>query len=400
MRRLLGRGVAALAIAAVGACAQRPQPSGEPVLALAPAAFDQVPGWSRDSLAQALPAFVAECATLAQSSPDLSLGGTGEAAARGGTPAQWRGACDASRAVPPGDEVAARAFFIDHFQAWSVADANARDRFTGLFTGYYEPEVDGVRSPGGGYSTPLRRRPGDLLTVDLGAFSEDLKGRRLTGRLEGGRLVPYYDRAQIESGALNSKRLEFLWLADPIDAFYLQIQGSGRVRLTDGASAGKVVRVSYDGQNGRPYVPIGRVLVERGQMSRDEVSMQSIRAWLVAHPADSAEVMNQNPSYVFFREVDGLPPDQGPPGALGTPLTPGRSIAIDQHYIPLGAPMFISTTDPIDGTPIQRLMMAQDVGGAIKGPVRADLFFGWSRDAEERAGRMRQSGTEYLLLPR
>ena len=174
------------------------------------------------------------------------------------------------------------------------------------------------------------------------------------------------------------------------------MQGAGRVRLPDGS----IVRVTYDGQNGRTYVPIGRVLVDRGEMTLDQVSMQSIRAWLVAHPSEAAGVMDANPSYVFFREVPDAPPDQGPPSTLGVPLSPGRSIAVDKTFVPLGAPVWIDTRDPVDGAKLQRLMMAQDLGGAIRGPIRADIFFGWGKDAEERAGRMRQPGEEILLLPK
>ena len=180
-----------------------------------------------------------------------------------------------------------------------------------------------------------------------------------------------------------------------MDAFFLEIQGSGRVDLP----GGKVIRVSYAGQNGRPYVPIGRVLADRGQIPLDQVSLQSIRAWLDAHPDQAAAMMDQNPSYVFFREIDDLRPDQGPPGALGVALTPGRSAAVDRTYIPLGAPLFVATTDPVTGAKLQRLLVAQDLGGAIRGPVRADIFFGWGKEAEDRAGRMRQPGTSYLLLP-
>lgn len=187
-----------------------------------------------------------------------------------------------------------------------------------------------------------------------------------------------------------------MWLADPIDAFFLQIQGSGRVRLPDG----RIVRVSYAAQNGRPYVAIGRVLADEGQIPLDQVSLPSIRAWLVAHPERAAEVMNRNRSFVFFRELPGARPDQGPPGTEGAPLTPGRSAAVDRSVLPMQAPVFIDTTDPLDGTRLQRLLVAQDTGGAIKGAVRADIFFGWGADAEARAGHMRGRGSMVVLLPK
>ncbi len=346
-------------------------PTG-PGPALTPVTFAHLPGWRTDKLAEAMPAFLASCVQML-AAPGQTLGGMGEAAARGGTASRWRTTCEAARAVPPGNEPAARAFFETNFQPYALsADGSA----SGLFTGYYEPEVRGGRSANATYKSPLYRRPNDLPASP--------------------RNTPYFTRAQIENGALRKKSLEFLWLADPIDAFFLQIQGAGRVVLPDN----RVVRVSYDGQNGQAYVPIGRVLVDRGEMTLDQVSMQTIRAWLVAHPKDAHGVMNMNPSYVFFRELTGMSSDAGPPGALGAPLSPMRSAAVDKNIIPLGAPIWIDTQDPLDGTKLQRLMMAQDLGGAIKGAIRTDIFFGWGRDAEERAGRMRQRGTEFVLLPK
>jgi membrane-bound lytic murein transglycosylase A len=387
-RRLLHAGAVAVTVLALAGCAYLPEhgpffaprppprettwavPPG-PGPGLTPVRFDQMVGWATDRESEALAAFLAGCAEL-DAKPDQSLGGQGEAAARGGTAEQWQPTCAAGRSVPPGDDAAARSFFEAWFQPYGVSsDGIAR----GLFTGYFEPEVAGSRTPGGVYRWPLLRRP-----PDLGA----------------GRRTPYYTRAEIERGALRGRRLELLWLADPIDAFFLHVQGAGRVRLPDG----RIVRVSYDGQNGQTYVPIGRVLVDRGEMTLDQVSMQSIRAWLVAHPKDAPGVMDANPSSVFFREVPDARPDQGPPSTLGVPLSPGRSLAVDKTFIPLGAPVWIDTRDPVDGAKLQRLMMAQDLGGAIRGPVRADIFFGWGKDAEERAGRMRQQGMEILLLPK
>ncbi len=373
--------------------------AAEHALAVKAVSFADLPGWQQDQVAQALAVFVANCRAMAAVAPDQKLGGQGDAAARGGTVAQWRPACDAAGTVPPGDDAAARGFFEAWFEPNAVSDSGshaASPATEGLFTGYFEPEVAGSRSPGGVYRTPVLGRPGDLVQVDLGDFIDELKGRAIVGRLQEGRLVPYYDRAEIEGGALSHRHLELLWLADPIDAYFLQVQGSGRVDLPDG----KVVRLSYAGQNGRHSVLIGKVLADRGEIPLDQVSMQSIRAWLVAHPAQATEVLDQNPSYVFFREVNNLPPDQGPPGALGVPLTPGRSIAVDRSFLPMGAPVFIATTDPLSKAPLQRLTVAQDVGGAIRGPVRADIFFGWGHDAEDRAGRMREHGTDFVLLPR
>jgi membrane-bound lytic murein transglycosylase A len=362
--------------------------AGKPVMSLKPVGFAELPGWANDHPAQALAPFVAGCAQMGD-----NLGGSGEAATRGGSAAAWRAACTAGRSVPAGDDAAARSFFEAQFQPYAIS-GDGKDQ--GLFTGYYEPEVRGNRSPGAGFDATLLQRPSDLMQVDLGAFADDLKGRRITGRLQGGEFVPYYDRAEIEAGALRGKRLELIWLADPVDAFFLQIQGSGRVKLPDN----KVMRVTYAAQNGRTYVPIGKVLADQGAIPLDQVSMQTIRAWLESHPGQATAIMNRNPSYVFFREVIGVRPDQGPPGALGVSLTPGRSIAVDRGYLPLGAPVFVATTDPLDGSKLQTMMVAQDLGGDIKGPVRADIFFGWGADAEAHAGKMRQQGSAYLLLPK
>ncbi|HEX3348200.1 MAG TPA: murein transglycosylase A [Acetobacteraceae bacterium] len=357
---------------------------------LTPVAFSQLPGWDSDRVASAMPAFLAGCGAMTSRS---ALGGQGEAARLGGTPADWQHVCAVARAVPPGSNPAARAFFEQNLQAFAVA---ADGTATGLFTGYYEPELRGSLTRRPGYETPLLPPPADLVQADLGAFDRSLAGRKIVGRVEDGRLIPYYDRAEIEAGTRGGRGAGLLWVADPIDAFFLEIQGSGRIRLPDR----RVIRVSYAGENGRPYVAIGRVLIDRGELSRDEVSLQTIREWLSAHPAQASEVMDQNPSYVFFRVLPAMPSDQGPPGSLGAALTPGRSLAVDTRYIPLGAPLWIDTSDPLDNAPLRRLMIAQDTGGAIKGPVRGDFFWGWGVDAEARGGTMKSEGTAYLLLPR
>ena len=384
-----------LAALALAACAVQPKPAPPPVPAMALTAvpFSAVPGWNDDHLAAVLPPLRRECAKLADMSDDATLGGEGAAARLGGTAGQWRPLCAAAAAVPAGDDAAARAMLEQALQAYAIAGGGQTQ---GLFTGYYEPQVDGATQRGGRYQTPLLGRPHDLVQADLGAFATDLKGRSIYGRVADGRLVPYYDRAQIERGALAAQHLAMLYLADPIDAFFLEIQGSGRVRLPNG----RIVRVTYDGQNGRPYVPIGRLLIERGELTRAEVSLQTIRAWLVAHPDQAPALMDANPSYVFFTLLPNTPPDQGPPGALGVALTPGRSLAVDRHFLPMGAPVFVATSNPLDGAPWQHLLLAQDLGGAIKGPVRGDIFFGWGAGAEAMAGRMKQPGTAYLLLPR
>ena len=381
-----------LVLALAGCVAPQPPPptplqAGPAAMRLTPVGFDALPGWADDHHAAALAAFRASCAHMA-----APLGGTGVAAELGGTSAAWQPACTAARGVA-NDDMAARAFFESMLQPYAIAQGGDAQ---GLFTGYYEPEVHGARMEGGAYQTGVLAKPSDIVSVDLGAFSDDLKGKHVSGRIQDHALVPYYTRAEIMAGAIRSQRLEFLWLDNPIDGFFLEIQGSGRVALPDG----RVLRVTYAGQNGRPYVAIGRVLIDRGEIAREQVSLQSIRAWLMAHPDQAQAVMNQNPSFVFFRELTGTNPDEGPPGAMGAQLTPGRSLAVDRAFLPLGAPVFIDTTDPLDGTPWRHLAVAQDVGGAIKGAVRADIFFGWGTDAEARAGKMRGKGRAFVLLPR
>lgn len=392
------RVLSALILALLTACQTAPPgPSPEPV------GFDRLPGWSADRLSEAMPAFRLSCRRLSSFGPETSLGGMpdGTAVLAAGTVAgTWAPVCAAADSVPDGDDRAARAFFEKYLEAHAMSYGEGG---RALFTGYYEPEVAGARQRGGVYQTPIYRRPGNLVQVATGPDPRGLRvgqrahpGKRTAGRAAAPRVIPVPDRAGIVHGALAGRGLELAWLADPIDAFFLQIQGSGRVLLANG----EVMRVGYAGTNGRPYVAVGKVLMDRGEMERDQVSMQSIRAWLNAHPDQANAVMNANPSYVFFREVEDVSPDQGAVGALGVPLTPMRSLAVDRAFVALGVPIYIATTDPVDGKPIRRLVLAQDTGGAIKGPVRGDIFFGWGKDAEERAGLMKGSGAAWVLLPR
>ncbi|WP_374440061.1 murein transglycosylase A [Stella sp.] len=362
-----------------------PAEAPAPVLRLAPARFSDLPGWTSDHHAAALPALARSCQRLVAGEPGRPVGPDGLA----GRVADWTLICAAAAQVAPGD-AAARHFFETRFRPWRAFDGEQPE---GLFTGYYEPLLAGARSRGGRFAVPLLRRPPDLVEVDLGQFRPALRGQRIAGRIEGGRLRPYADRAQIEGGALAGRGLELLWVDDPVDAFFLQIQGSGRVRLADGT----VVRVGYDGQNGHAYVPIGRLLAERGEIPREEVSMPSIRRWLAAHPAEGRRLMHENPSYVFFRELKG----DGPLGAQGVPLTPGRSLAVDPSFVAYGVPVWLDAEDPLSTQArVRRLMVAQDTGGAIRGPVRGDVFWGFGKEASERAGLMKSRGGYWLLLPR
>jgi len=368
-------------LALLAACARPPDK-----LTLAPTSFAALPGWQQDDQGAALAALARSCALILQPNRprDAALGGGGGIA---GTVADWQGPCTAAGTLDRSDAAAARQFFEAWFTPYKAAN-NGRSQ--GLFTGYYEPELRGARQPGGAYVTPLLRRPPDLVMVDLGLFRPDWRGERIAGRVVNGRLMPFESRVEIEHGALDRQHLGFLWVDDAVDAFFLQIQGSGRVRLPDGT----MVQVGYDGQNGKPYVPIGRLLVERGVLDRDAASMQTIRAWIKANPEAGAALMAENPSYVFFREVVG----DGPIGAQGVALTAERSLAVDRDFVPLGVPVWLDAGDAAEK--LQRLMVAQDTGGAIRGPVRGDVFWGFGAAAEARAGTMKAPGEYYLLLPK
>ena len=338
--------------------------SGPKRFDLEPVGFDRLSGWTQDHISAAAPVFLKSCArflTRADSAPldavaaSIDFGRVGD----------WRSLCEAAEALPPGDDKAARQFFETGFTPFAVADYGNPE---GLFTGYYEIELNGSRRRHGGYQTPLYRRPPDL-----------------------GPQPP--TRAEIEDGALAGRGLELLWVDDPIEAFFLQIQGSGRVRLNGGGT----VRVGYDGQNGHPYVPVGRLLIERGVIPRDKLTMAAIRAWMQQNPEAGAALRRDNPSYVFFREVNG----DGPIGAEGAALSAERSIAVDRAFVALGIPVWLEADERFvaaDG--VRRLMVAQDTGGAIKGPVRGDVFWGTGDAAGNRAGGMNASGRYYLLLPR
>ncbi|HVO01217.1 MAG TPA: MltA domain-containing protein [Candidatus Cybelea sp.] len=331
-------------------------------LALVATDFAALPGWNADHLAEAIPAFNNSCAAFARWPDDKPLGGDAYA----GHAADWRPACAAAALVQPGDDTAAAKFLAAYFQPYLALDRGAE---TGLFTGYYETEVEGSRKPGGLYTVPLYRAPAAPVS---------------------------FTRAEIDAGALKGKGLELIWLKDPVDAFILQIQGSGLVKLTDGS----LTRVGYAGNNGQDFVGVAKLMIQAGLIPKDQASMQSVRAWLKAHPAEAKGWMEKNPRFIFFRELDasgGLPP--GPAGALGVTLTPTRSMAVDPGFLPLGIPVWLDTRSP-DGTPLQRLMLAQDVGSAIKGPVRGDLFWGTGEPALDFAGRMKSGGRYYVLLPK
>jgi membrane-bound lytic murein transglycosylase A len=389
-RRTRAAGLFLLCCVLLGACAEQKAPR-EPALELAPITFAALPGWGEDDPSLALRAFRLSCGRLERQPPEKSFGGSGGFA---GKVADWLPACRDAAAVDDTAE-AARRFFETAFTPFQVTD---RGKDVGLFTGYYEPLLEGARAADARYRYPLHKRPPDLIHVDLGQFDPALDGRKIAGRVEKDRLVPYPDRAAIDQGALAGRGLELLWVDDPVAKFVLQIQGSGQVRLADGG----IVRVGYADKNGQPYRAIGKDLIEMGAIPRERMSMQAIRAWLAAHPDQAPTVMARNRSYVFFRELPDLARASGPLGAENVPLTPGRSLAVDRRFLPLGAPVWLDATAPYpDGErPLRRLLVAQDTGGAIRGPVRGDVFWGAGPEAEHVAGHMQSEGRLCILLPR
>jgi len=360
---------------------EQPPVVAAPELRYEATTWSALPGWQADAIGEAWPALLASCRSTR-------------------LPTVWRGFCDAAMALPSADVGAQRRIIETRLRAWqlvtieSAASRHPVRNDSGLITGYFEPSLNGSRKRTAAFQTPLYAVPDDLVTVELGDLYPALQGARVRGRLQGRRVVPYPDRAQLADGRVLAGK-ELLWVDNPIDAFFLQIQGSGRVRLEDGST----VRLAFADVNGQPYRAIGRYLVQQGEMTAEEATAPALRTWLLAHPERQQEVFNQNPSVVFFREEKLANPREGPKGAMGVPLTPGRSVAIDPTWLPLGAPLFLSTTHPLTAAPLQRMVVGQDTGGAIRGALRADLFWGWEAGAGDAAGRMRSQGSLWLLWP-
>jgi membrane-bound lytic murein transglycosylase A len=366
-----------------------PQPVPEPVTPPTPPALIPTPAvaypllkpvgwaavafWQDDAVSETWGAFLQSCSTLVKR-------------------AAWQAVCAEAASMAAPDDATARAFFEQRFQPYqATADDGSAE---GMVTGYYEPLLKGDRVRTARARFPLYAAPDDLISVELASVYPELKGLRLRGRLVGNKLLPYPTRKDIETAGNGFKGQPIAWAEDPVDLFFLQIQGSGRIELPDGSH----MRVGYADQNGHPYLSIGKLLVERGELKLEQASMQGIKNWGAKNPDKLPALLASNPSFVFFRELpNGL---SGPLGALGVPLTGGRSIAVDPRFIPLGAPVFLATTQPNSPQPLNRLVMAQDTGSAIRGGVRADFFWGFGDKAGELAGRMKQRGRMWVLLPR
>jgi len=398
------RGAAALAVLALAACQALPPPAPPAIKTVTQARyekvdFDALPALADADLVAAWPAWLASCRAFGR-----------DGAARA---AAWQTACAATATVDARSAGPIRVYLRERFDAWRVLAETREDAAgngaligvadRGRITGYYEPLLNGSRTKVPPFTVPLHRPPDDLLIVDLASLHPELAGRRVRGRLvetpNGKRVVPYWSREELTRGA-RLAGAELLWVDDPVEAFFLQVQGSGRVRLHGGADEGRVVRVGYADVNGHPYKSIGRWLVERGELKLEDASMQGIQAWARANPARVDELLNQNPSYVFFRELPLGDPNAGPLGALNVPLTAGYSVAVDPQFVPLGAPVVVATEHPVHGAPLVRLTAAQDTGGAIRGPLRFDFFWGTGRDAGEIAGRQRHDVAAWILVPK
>jgi len=371
-----------LALLALAACTSPPplptrtQPATS--LHLSRASFADLPDWSAGNAEAALAAFRRSCAVLTAKPESAAMGGAGYA----GTVADWRSAC----ASADGN---AKAFFEKTFTPYAVSGSD------GLFTGYYEPQIKGSRTRHGVFQTPVYGLPGDLVRADLGLFDPKLKGEHISGKVSGHALVPYADRARINEKGVDAPVL--FYTDDAVAFFFLQIQGSGRVVFEDGGPENRAMtRIAYAGENGQPYTAIGRTLIADGSLARETVSLQTIRAWLLANPTKARAVMETNKSYIFFEQKALGDTALGSTGSQGVNITPLGSIAVDQRIHPLGAPFYVAADGP---DPVRAVMVAQDTGGAIRGPVRADMFFGFGDEAERRAGAMKAPGRLYVLLP-
>jgi membrane-bound lytic murein transglycosylase A len=357
--------------------------------------YSDIPRWTDDDLAQVWSAFLRNCKGLMRpTSGNLAL------PARA-TPRAWQPVCaaaiDPARRPVATDPESVRRFLQAYLQPWRLLASDGKPA-TNMVTGYYEPLVRGSRQQGGLNQWPLYMPPNDLLTIDLGAIYPELAGKRVRGKLEGKRVVPYDTRAELENPARRPPVL--VYVDDPVENFFLQVQGSGRVLLTEGPDAGKTIRVAYADHNGQPYVSIGRWLIDKGELTADQASMQGIRAWAQRNPQRVREMLNANPAVVFFKEEAVTDVEAGPRGAYGLPLTARRSIAVDASFVPLGTPVFLDTTWPASDRPFDRLMFAQDTGAAIRGAARADVYWGFGEAAGQMAGRMKQRGQMWVLWPK
>lgn len=352
--------------------------------------FNQLPGWSDAELKKSLLTFQTSCRAFVKQDPEQIVG-TDKISLQA---KDWQPACKAALTISPVTDITAKQFFQEWF---APVEFYGDQPVKGLFTGYYMPSIKGSYTKTDEYKVPIYETPSNLVVVDLGLFIPNLKNRRIIGRIAGNKIVPYYTREQINNGAIKDTARVLLWIKSPIDRLFLEIQGSGIIELEDG----KTLYVGYDAQNGAPYTPIAGVLIKKGIMTKHNASMQAIKKYLEAHPKEMDKTINQNKSFVFFRKLSL----EAALGSQGVALTPGYSLAIDRDWIPMGAPLWLNTTRPDSknpdvSKPLQRLMVAQDTGGAIRGKVRGDVFWGGGKNATLIAGHMKNEGHYWILLPR
>jgi len=371
--------IALLPLVLLAACTSSKPPEVSPTVDATPYApfavskWEMLPDWQTIDLQPAWAAFWQSCIVL-RNKPG------------------WQPVCVSANEMTQPDNTSLRAFFEERFIPYQVFNPDGTSQ--GLITGYYEPRLHGSRVKTERFRFPLYGVPDDLLTIDMGELYPQLKDLRLRGRLQGKRIIPYYNRGEIDNGKAPLQGHELFWVDNAVELFFLQIQGSGRIELPDGS----LVKVGYAEQNGHPYNSIGKTLVDMGALKIEDASMQNIKLWAEKNPKKLTSLLEQNPSYVFFRELPNDLP--APLGALGVPLTNEYSLAVDARTIPLGAPVFLSTTYPNTTNPLNRLMLAQDTGGAIKGAVRGDFFWGFGEQAGAQAGRMKQAGQMWVLFPK
>jgi len=357
----------------------------KPFMSIFPTSYKDVPGWKSDNLSENLPVLIRSCGKLKKLPSNKAIGKFYEM----GKVSDWLPICAAAELIRPGNKTEARYFYETRFQPYTVFN---NQNGKGLITGYYEAELQGAFGADKRFRFPILAKPKDIITSELINFDDKYKGNKILGRIQANKLVPYYTRAEIEDGALSGRKLETMWVDNAIDAFILHIQGSGRIVLPDGS----YVRMGFDGRNGHRYTSIGRELVSTGAMSLKDVTMPAIRNWMEKNPVAAKSLMRKNKSFIFFK----VSKNAGPVGAQGVILTATRSIAVDRAFYPMGLPVWLNTTVPGSREKMQRLMVTQDTGAAIKGPLRGDFFWGNGPQAAINAGLMKQEGELYLLLPK
>lgn len=383
--KFIGRFCALLMAGGLAACVQ----TQENLSDFYPVSYQTLSGWNQENYSQLLTLFRQNCQRIEQLPPNKYLGGV--KGLFGGQAQDWLPSCNAATMVNGADPVQAKQFFETWLQPYQYTVSGQ----IGKVTGYYEPEIEGSTVRYGAYQTPVYGKPDTLIA------QKNADGQIQYGVAKDGVLVPYYSRAEIDQGALKDKNLEIAWVKDPIDLFFMQIQGSGRIVLPDG----RIMRLGYAGKNGQPYTALGQVMIDQGLLNAQSVDMYSVRAWLHNHPDQAVALMEQNKNYVFFRRLENQNPNMGPLGAFGSSLTAGRSVAVDRQWIPLGVPLWLETTMPTVAnaqgrSPWKHMVFAQDIGGGINGMNRIDLFTGWGSQAAWYAGFMNEQGKVFMLLPR